>query len=124
MKKLALLLVVASLLVASPVMAGPFMNGNDLQKYCSIMDQPSDSHSMIDAQHMGICFGFIEAFNDFHSSLLTLDDFVPLFCIPEKATVSQLIQVVSKYLKENPEKLHLDASYLIIHALREAFPCP
>jgi hypothetical protein len=31
--------------------------------------------------------------------------------------------VVGKYLKDNPEKLHLLADALVIEALRKAFPC-
>jgi hypothetical protein len=44
------------------------------------------------------------------------------FDIPDDVTVGQSVLVVAKYLKEHPEKLHLDASWSIIQALHNAFP--
>lgn len=35
----------------------------------------------------------------------------------------QLALIVKKYLSENPEKLHLSGSQLVIEALTKAFPC-
>ena len=41
----------------------------------------------------------------------------------DSATVSQLVKVVSRYLTNAPEKLHLPADNLILEALKGAFPC-
>lgn len=37
---------------------------------------------------------------------------------------SQVVRVVTKFLDEHPEKLHLLASSLVANALEQAFPCP
>jgi hypothetical protein len=36
----------------------------------------------------------------------------------------QLVRIVLKYVRENPEKANLGTGGLIILALREAYPCP
>ena len=41
----------------------------------------------------------------------------------DSATVAQLVKVVSRYLTNTPEKLHLPANSLIADALKSAFPC-
>ena len=41
----------------------------------------------------------------------------------ESATVAQLVKVVSRYLTNTPEKLHLLANSLLVDALKSAFPC-
>ena len=35
----------------------------------------------------------------------------------------QFVQIVLKYLKDNPKKLNQIAEYLILDSLREAYPC-
>jgi hypothetical protein len=45
-----------------------------------------------------------------------------LYNIPEKATIGQIAAIVSKYLKDHPEKWGEPASDLVIKALQEAFP--
>jgi hypothetical protein len=45
-----------------------------------------------------------------------------LYNIPENTTIGQIGAVVSKYLKDHPEKWGEPASDLIIKALQEAFP--
>ncbi len=46
-----------------------------------------------------------------------------IWCDPGNVTVGQIIKIVSKYLHNNPEKLHLYAYSLVTQALKEAFPC-
>ncbi len=45
-------------------------------------------------------------------------------CIPDEASVAQLARVVVKWLREHPEKLHELKSFVVIEALKSAFPCP
>lgn len=44
-------------------------------------------------------------------------------CDPEGSVGGQWARVVEKWLKEHPERLHEPAVFLIVDALREAFPC-
>jgi len=45
-----------------------------------------------------------------------------LYNTPDKVTQRQLAAVVSKYLKNNPEKWNEPAALLVMNALQEAFP--
>jgi len=51
------------------------------------------------------------------------DDFANT-CIPDEASIGQLARVVVKWLREHPEKLHELKSFLVMEALKNAFPCP
>lgn len=44
-------------------------------------------------------------------------------CIPQGVTLDQGVEIVKKYLRENPEKLHYTANALIEYALLTAYPC-
>ena len=46
-----------------------------------------------------------------------------IWCNPGNVTNGQLNKIVSKYLHNNPEKLHFDAYSLVTQALKEAFLC-
>ncbi len=45
------------------------------------------------------------------------------FCPPTNVTNGQIYKIVAKYLKNNPDKLHLLADILVVNALRDVFPC-
>jgi hypothetical protein len=47
-----------------------------------------------------------------------------LFCRPENIELLQLVRIVLKYIRKNPEKANEGTAALIIMALREAYPCP
>ncbi|QMV72610.1 hypothetical protein HS961_07010 [Comamonas piscis] len=53
-----------------------------------------------------------------------MGDVVGLFCTPNQAPLSQVIDVVFVYLEKNPKDRHDTALVLINHALVKAFPCP
>jgi len=44
-------------------------------------------------------------------------------CLPSSVTRNQLVLVVKKSLKENPQQLHNHAVGLILNALIKSFPC-
>ena len=48
-----------------------------------------------------------------------------IVCLPRSGfTAGQAQRVAVKYMKDNPEKLHLPAPLILIFAYMEAFPCP
>lgn len=49
--------------------------------------------------------------------------FSMLVCLTPNTSVKQLVSVVNKFMKENPEKWNMDASALVLVALMRAFPC-
>jgi hypothetical protein len=44
-------------------------------------------------------------------------------CIPNGVSIGQLVSVVGKYLRENPEQWNKDANAITAVALMKAFPC-
>jgi hypothetical protein len=60
---------------------------------------------------------------DRESDFFRSKNFTPAACIPSTAKLGQLMRVVTKYLEEHPEQLHLAAAGLVYNALIEAFPC-
>lgn len=45
------------------------------------------------------------------------------FCPPAGVTNRQIVDTVTKSLKEHPEWRHVDATGIILAAMREAYPC-
>jgi len=55
--------------------------------------------------------------------LWALDSHLTEICLPDGVVLSQTVDVVVKWLKDNPAQRHYSASSDIEVALREAFPC-
>ena len=101
------------LLLSAQSQAG-FYTGNKLLQLCE-----SDS-----AGEYNTCIGYVMGISDYQTTLLGWSDLdEPYFCTPAGAMGSQLVKVVTKYLNEHPEKLHVSASGSVANALRLAFPC-
>lgn len=102
---------VLMLLFASPVRAD-FLDGNKLHETCN---------KETDFSFQGFCHGYIIAVAD------VMDDGQVMFgfkvCTPEGVKAPQLIDVVKRWLANNPQDRHYAADSLIAGALDEAFPC-
>ena len=46
-----------------------------------------------------------------------------VYCMPRNATVGQAIDVLVKYLKENPSKRHAGGEVIFLASMSEAWPC-
>ena len=121
MKKLTLLVIVVSLFISSPVIAEnykAYVTGRDLIERC-------------DTENIGTmtkfifpnCMGYIAATIDTHENLVRAGGSKPLFCKPANHDLTEMHKIVCKYLNENPELLHNNASELVLKALAELFPC-
>jgi hypothetical protein len=64
----------------------------------------------------GVCYGYVFGVYDVMSELTV--------CAPAGVTGQQLVNIVRKYLKENPEDLHHKAASIVNFALAPVFPCP
>jgi len=121
--------IVAAVLLLGFTSASHGITGNDLQQQCQ--------------QDTLLCTGYVRGVFDAHTSWKNTidvsrktypptqaeqDDAVlrssqPNYCVPANSTLSQLKQIIVKYLREHPETLHVHAERLINDALNTAFPC-
>jgi len=108
-KKLVAVTVLSILL--SPASYAGFTTGNELANHCE-EDYGSFAY--------GVCYGYVMGTADLFSWIN------PEFkvCIPPTATAKQVVSIVRKKLKEDPELLHMEAEFLILRWLSETFPCP
>ncbi len=68
-----------------------------------------------------LCEGFILGVVDAHGERNTIYGFRN--CLPHSVTIGLLRDVVEKWLRDHPGKLHLTAHGLIAEALSQDFPC-
>ncbi|PJI40399.1 Rap1a/Tai family immunity protein [Ferrovibrio sp.] len=68
------------------------------------------------------CYGYTAAMTD---TILVLDvlDRGPKICMPQGVQLEQVVLVITKYLNDNPDKLHIIGSTLASRAIVDAFPC-
>lgn len=64
----------------------------------------------------GFCFGYIK-------SVIALMDNSNSFCLPLTVTNGQFVRIVTRFLNDNPEKLHYAAQPTVMYALYKTFPC-
>jgi hypothetical protein len=111
--------VLTALLLASPIAASAdtpfldnaaaFIGGNQLNEDCT-------SASRFD---QGFCAGYIIAVADMAQGLKSID-----VCLPKDVVIQQAVDVIKKYLADNPAARHYSAYTIVIAALNAAFPCP
>lgn len=106
---------ILSALTAFPANSQDVTSGNRLAEGCiSALDKEKRTEYK-DYLLTGFCQGIAVGVFDSRKTLS--------FCPPSKIQLGQLIKVVSKYLDNNPDKLHLQASVLAELSFIEAWPC-
>jgi hypothetical protein len=91
-----------------------FYTGNDLAKW--MVEYEKSVNDNLDSAFMaGQNAGYVDGISDSTSGII--------WCNPGNVTNGQVSKIVSKYLHNNPEKLHLYAYSLVTQALKEALPC-
>jgi len=104
-------------------------DGNQLLGYCQtalkweLTGLYPNQAGMGGAVKAGMCYGYVKGVQATVEMWQSLGPVEFLYCVPEEAEVSQRVRVVVKYLEDNPEWLHFQASYLVQSAFRIAFPC-
>ena len=70
------------------------------------------------------CSEYISGIVDANAIMQTVKG-VGLFCLPEEGmqTEQQMMTIVVKWLKNNPERLHMTRRVAVISAFATAFPC-
>jgi hypothetical protein len=94
-----------------------FIKGTQLREWLSADERVENGlQNHVDytnsASGLGYITGIAETFN-----------VLGLLCIPDGVTRGQMQAIVSKYLKEHPEKWNSDANPIVYVALSSAFPC-
>ena len=127
MKRLSALLFVFFILVCSHASAQSsnfVFTGKEMYESCTHALKGLDRAGEFDDHRFGVCAGYIAGIADFHTVATTVESLSSeMFCLPPKISTAQAIRSVTQYLEDNPGKHHELAAYLVILALREAYPC-
>lgn len=105
----------------SPRIHAQLMSGMKLHDYCHFASQDMTKLSNSEAVQMYECLYFIEGV--LHGYAIA--DGQPAICIPDngKVTLGELAMVVYKYSDQHPERLHIDASALVLESMFNGFAC-
>ena len=79
-------------------------------------------NQMSNGQKQGYVMGVVDAFSTADSSLGKGTGFITE-CIPSTALSDQLVKIIGKYVRENPEKLHNNMDAIVSASISKAFPC-
>ncbi len=104
------MVVVGTVLTTLPFCADAgFYSGNDLKEKLEVNSTATGGYA--GGVGLGYVIGVLDVYDGFGTC-------------PDKVQAGQVAQVVLKYLRENPEKLHLSADTLTLAAIGKAWPCP
>lgn len=94
------------------------VSGNDLYGRCT--SDPRDSEYVA---NLGFCRGYIYAAADFFATIAAEAD--RSSCHKAGVSNRQIVDLVIKYLRENPEKRNMPANYAVIEVMPALMsPCP
>jgi len=114
-----LCLLIPLLLHVEPTFAG----GNDILNQCTAAQRALNGDEDVNYSDAMFCVGLVQGVTS--TLILTQLTGHALTCIPEDGIrTEQVVRIFIKYLSANPEQLHHNETYLVVHALQEAFPCP
>jgi hypothetical protein len=126
MKKNILVVITALLLfVSSPLPAAQmqtFKSGTKLRSECAPLS--SQNKNTTERLFEASCLNYIKGVFDLHQTLVAREKIEPQICKPFDVDLGQMGRVIMKYIEENPQKMKITSSSLILPALREAYPCP
>lgn len=75
------------------------------------------------ASMRGTCLGYVIGVDQGFTLSRDIANLDPVYCTPQGVSFGQIAAIFIKYIKDHPEKLHLEARALEITSLIEAFPC-
>lgn len=110
-------------------LANPLENtGINLLRACNNVDKiiESKNSDVDELMSASWCIGVVSTARDLASGFTTsgLLDLNMMVCLPKSGVGNeQAIKIVTRYLEENPQKLHFPATILAFVALKDAFPC-
>jgi len=128
MKRLSVLLVLLVSLFwaqgAGAKSANYVFTGREIYESCRQAVKGLDRTGDYDDHRFGVCVGYIAGIVDFHTVATTVESLAhDMFCLPAGISTASVIRDVTRFLEDNPGKHDDLASYLVILALRQAYPC-
>jgi hypothetical protein len=107
-------LLIALMLLGCGTVQAEFFTGNKLYEVCMKGGYvPGDgAKSTVD---FGDCIGYISGAAD--------AGWKSEWCPVQGVTRGQVMDIVIKYLRDNPDRRHISADVLVLHALGAAYPC-
>lgn len=107
----------------------PFTSGNAFLRLCSGVEK--EQRSPEETQRGTGCLLYISGFVDgvetgqTATRVQTKQDNLPRpFCRPDNVETAQLVRIVLKYIRENPEDAHHPTGLIALWAFQKSFPCP
>lgn len=96
-------------------------DGNELLTACQASVQTMGNPDSVPDYYIGYCQGLVRGMLDVTSG----ESNQPLLrsCVPEGVTVGQATRIVTRYLQQHPEELHLSDTNLALMAIKAAYPC-
>lgn len=102
-------------------------NGHDLLRQCTQAANSVDSAmdpNAINFMDAGKCMGQVNGFAGAAAFYESQEGAPGAICFPENgATVRQSVQMVKRYLEDNPDMLHESSTVLIFGAFLSNYPC-
>ena len=131
MKPYAACALSALLILATPTVkaAEPdiIASGNNFESGCSLVNRETTKFSTVEAAQYLSCVMYVAGVVDGAQIENARIEGVtnisrPIFDIPSGVNHGQMARITLKYIHDNPDKAHLPTVYLILSALRVAFP--
>jgi hypothetical protein len=106
----------------------PEKSGNAFVRFCSAVDKDKNTEEEI--PHVWGCLGYVEGLVEgmdggyfFYENSMK-GPVTRAFCVPPDTSHGQLVRIVLKFIRNNPEEAHKRTAFLIVEAINKAFPCP
>ena len=107
-----------------------YESGNAFVRFCSVADKVDKSSSDSDVQHAASCAFYVLGFvhgveygTGFTETTKGKNALQP-FCRPDGVENGQMVRIVLKFIRENPEEAHKATPLLITLAMAQSYPCP
>jgi len=126
---LVLLLLARGTFVSAQAHEFPDTSGNAFARLCSVIDKDVETMIHTDYGDEMACLGYVSGFVngvEFEAGYAEAQAGRKLhkpFCRPDDTENGQLIRIVLKYIRDNPEEAHHQTAVLVMNALAKAYPC-
>ncbi len=125
---LAAVILCCAALMTAQTKEYPYTSGNAFLRLCGVVEK--DQKTDVEMQQGTNCLLYIAGFvqgAEIGSTTTRVQQKQPAlpqpFCRPDNVETAQLVKIVLKYVRENPEDAHQDTMLVAMWALQKAFPC-